>query len=147
LDDRVVVIREFCKEEVVMSETKRMAEEANRIGEEVQERTQRMGREYQKAVERGFETATRSFSEANRGFQAMAAEMTDFSRRRWEDVFQAWEQLLRARHFGDVVEVQTQYAQKAFEAYTSEMSKLGEMCLGTARNASKPVEDATRTFR
>jgi hypothetical protein len=143
----VVVIREFCKEEVVMADTRRMDEEAGRIGEEVQERTQRMGREYQKAVERGFETATRSFSEANRGFQAMAAEMTDFSKRRWEDVFRAWEQLLRARHFGDVVEVQTQYAQRAFEAYTSEMSKLGEMCLGTARSASEPVEDATRRLR
>jgi hypothetical protein len=147
LDDRVVVIREFCKEEVVMSETKRMAEEANRIGEEVQERTQRMGREHQNAVERGFETASRSLSEANKGFQTLAAEMTDFSKQRWEAVFHAWEQLVRARSFGDVVEVQTQYAQRAFESYTSEMSKLGEMCLGTARSASKPVEDATRTFR
>ena len=130
-----------------MADTRRMDEEANRIGKEVQETTQRMGREYQKAVERGFETASRSFSEVNRGFQALAAEMTDFSKRRSEDVFHAWEQLLRARHFGDVVEVQTQYAQRAYEAYTSEMSKLGEMCLDTARSASKPVEDATRRFR
>ena len=130
-----------------MADTRRMVEEPSRIGEEVQETTQRMGREYQKAVERGFETASRSFGEANRGFQALAAEMTDFSKRRSEDVFHAWEQLVRARHFGDVVEVQTQYAQRAYEAYTSEMSKLGEMCLDTARSASKPVEDATRRFR
>jgi hypothetical protein len=130
-----------------MADTRRMDEEASRIGKEVQETTQRMGREYQKAMERGFETASRSFSEAKRGFQALAAEMTDFSKRRSEDVFHAWEQLLRARHFGDVVEVQTQYAQRAYEAYTSEMSKLGEMCLDTARSASKPVEDATRRFR
>jgi hypothetical protein len=27
------------------------------------------------------------------------------------------------------------------------MSKLGEMCLDTARSASKPVEDATRKVR
>jgi hypothetical protein len=143
----MIVVRKFCNEEVVMADTRKMDEEASRIGGEVQERTQRMGRDYQKAVERGFETATRSFSEANRGFQAMAAEVTDFSKRRWEDVFHAWERLLRARHFGDVVEVQTQYAQRAFEAYTSEMSKLGEMCLDTARSASKPVEDATRKVR
>ncbi len=130
-----------------MADTRRMDEEASRIGEEVQETTQRMGREYQKAVERGFETASRSFGEVNRGFQAMAAEVTDFSKQRWEDVFRAWEQLLRARSFGDVVEVQTRYTQRVFEAYTSEMSKLGEMCLGTARSASKPVEDATRRLR
>jgi len=47
-----------------MADTRRMDEEASRIGEKVQEATQRMGREYQKAVERGFETASRSFSEA-----------------------------------------------------------------------------------
>ncbi len=130
-----------------MADTRRMEEQASRIGEEVRETTQRMGREYQKAVERGFETASKTFSEANRGFQALAAEMTDFSKRRWEDVFHAWEQLLRARHFGDVVEVQAQYAQRAYDAYTSEMSKLGEMCLSTARSAATPVEDATRRFR
>jgi hypothetical protein len=118
----VVAVREFCKEEVAMADTKRMEEEASRIGEEVQET-------------------------ANKGFQALATEMTYFSKRRWEDVLHSWEQLLRARHFGDVVEVQTQYAQRAFEAYTSEMSKLGEMCLDTARSASKPVEDATRKVR
>ena len=72
-----------------MADTRRMDEEASRIGKEVQETTQRMGREYQKAVERGFETASRSFSEAKRGFQALAAEMTDFSKRRSEDVFHA----------------------------------------------------------
>jgi DNA anti-recombination protein RmuC len=94
----MVVVHEFCKEEAVMADTRRMEEQASRIGEEVRETTQRMGREYQKAVERGFETASKTFSEANRGFQALAAEMTDFSKRRWEDVFHAWEQLLRARH-------------------------------------------------
>jgi hypothetical protein len=130
-----------------MADTRRMDEEASRIAEELQEKTQRMGREYQKAVERGFETASRSFSEAERGFQAVAAEMADFSKRRWEDVFRAWEQILRARHFGDVVQVQANYAQRAFEAYTSEMSKLGEMCLSAARSASTPVEDAARRFR
>jgi hypothetical protein len=103
--------------EVVMQETK-TAVEASRMGEEVQET-------------------------ANRGFQALATEMTEFSKRRLEDVLHSWEQLLRVRHFGDVVEFQTQYAQRAFEAYTAEMSKLGEMWLGTARSASKPVAEAS----
>jgi hypothetical protein len=118
-----------------MAETRRMAEEATRRGEEVQER-----------VQSGFEAASRSLSEANRGFQAMADELTDFSKSRWEAVFQAWEQLLRVRHLGDVVEVQTRYAQRAYDAYMSEMSKLGEMYLGTARNAVNPVKDTARRF-
>ena len=136
-------MREFCNEEVVMADTRRMDEEASRIGKEVQETTQRMGREYQKAVERGFETASRSFSEANRGFQALAAEMTDFSKRRSEDVFHAWEQFLGARSIGQLIEIQSEYARKAYDTYTSEMSKLAEIYVATVRNASKPIEQAT----
>ena len=116
-----------------MSETKRMADEANRIGQQAQE-----------GFQTGFEAASRSLSEANKGFQAMADELTDFSKSRWEAVFQAWEQLLRVRHLGDVVEVQTRYAQRAYDAYMSEMSKLGEMYLNTIRNAAKPVEEVSR---
>jgi hypothetical protein len=55
-----------------MPETRRMAEEANRIGQEAQERAQRVGHEFQKAAESGFEAAGRSISEVNKGFQAMA---------------------------------------------------------------------------
>jgi phage-related protein len=83
-----------------MSETKRTANEANRMGEEMQERTQRMGREYQQAAASGMEAVSRSFTDANKGFQAMADELNDFSKSRWEAVFQAWEQLLRVRHIG-----------------------------------------------
>jgi hypothetical protein len=128
---------EFSNEEAIMRET-------NRLGEKIQEGAERFGREYQNAVEGGFEAVSRSFSEANKGFQVLTSEMTDFSKRRFEDVFRAWEQLLRARSFPDVVQVQTQYAQKAYEAYTSEMSKLGEMYMGVVRNASRPVEEASR---
>jgi len=45
---------------------------------------------------------------------------------------------------GDVVEAQTQYSQRAFDAYTSEWTKLGEMTVGMVRDASKPVENASR---
>ena len=96
------------------------------------------------AVENGFEAANRSFSEINRGFQAIADEMTDFSKRRFEDVMHTWDQLLRARSFGDMVEIQGRYAQKAYDAYTSEMTKIGEMYLGTARSAAKPIEETSK---
>src|SRR4029079_6736600 len=101
--------------------------ETTRLGQEIQEGAERFGREYQRAAESGFEAVSRSFSEANNGFQVLASEITDFSKRRFEDVFRAWEQLLRARS------CPTLYAQKAYEAYTSEMSKLGEMYMGLVR--------------
>jgi hypothetical protein len=123
-----------------MPETKRMAEEAKRMGEDAQAHAMGVGHEYQKAMESGFEVASRSIGEVNRGLQAIAAEMTDFSKRRFEDIFQSWEQLLRARSFGDVVDAQARYAQRAYDAYTSEMSKLGKMYVGTTHTASEPIE-------
>jgi len=72
--------------------------------------------------------------------------MTDFSKRRFEDVLHAWEQLLRTRNFGEVVDAQTQYAQRAYEAYMSEISKLGELYVGTTRTASKPIERTSRSL-
>jgi hypothetical protein len=123
-----------------------MAEEANRLGQDAQQQARRVGQEFQDAAQGGFEAASGSFSEINRGFQAIAAEMTDFSKKRLEDVIHAWEQLLRARSFPDVVEVQTRYAQRAYDDYMSEMSKLGEMYLDTTRSAVKPIEQASKRF-
>jgi hypothetical protein len=39
-------------------------------------------------------------------------------------------------------EIQSQYAKKAYDAYIAEASKLGEMWVGLAREAYKPVERA-----
>ena len=38
--------------------------------------------------------------------------------------------------------VRSQYAKKAYDTYTAELSKLGEMYAGLTRNAYKPVEQA-----
>lgn len=102
-----------------------------------------IGAEYQRLGKGGFDAATHSLGEMNKGFQALAAEMTDYSKRTFEDVFHAWEQLLGAKSVGQIVEIQSQYAAKAYETYMSELSKLGEMYLATARSASKPIEQAT----
>ena len=129
-----------------MQETKKMADEARKTAHELQEQAQKVGQEHQRAIEGGFEAATHVFSEVNRGFQAIAAEVTDFSKKRFEDVVEAWDQLVRARTFGDIVEVQSRYAQKAYDAYASEIAKLGDMYLGAARDAAKSFEQVSKRF-
>jgi hypothetical protein len=42
-----------------------------------------------------------------------------------------------------MIEIQSQFAKKAYDNYMSEMSKLGEMYVAIARNASRPVEQTT----
>jgi hypothetical protein len=103
---------------------------------------QKMGEEFQKVGKDSYDAALRSFGEVNKGFQAIAAEMTDFSRKTFDDVIRAWEQFLGAKSVDQAFEIQAQYAKKAYDNYMAEVSKLGEMYVGLARSAYKPVEQA-----
>jgi hypothetical protein len=107
------------------------------------EEIKNIGQEYQMQSKDGFDAAVRSFGEVNKGVQALAAEITDYSKKAFEDSCRAWEQLVGAKSVGQVIEIQSQFAKKAYDTYISEMSKLGEMYVAIARNASKPVEQAT----
>jgi len=103
---------------------------------------QRFNDEVQRASKNGFDAAVSSFGEANRGFQAIAAEITAYSKKSFDDGTRAFEQLLAAKSLPQVIEIQSQYARMAYEAYVAELSKLGEMYVGLTRNAYKPVEQA-----
>jgi phasin family protein len=98
--------------------------------------------EFQKVGKDGFDAAVRSFGEVNKGFQAIAAEYTDFSKKAFEDSTRAFEQLIGAKSIEQAIEIQSQYAKKVYDAYVAEMSKLGEMYVGLAKDAYKPVEVA-----
>jgi phasin family protein len=132
----VAVVREFCKEDVTMQETKRMVDEANRMGQQAQERMQS-----------GFEAASRSFTEANKGFQALAAEMMEYSKAAFDDAIHTWEQLIGVRSLEQAMQIQSDYAKRVYENHMAELKKLGEMTVGMVRDASKPVEDASRRSR
>ena len=98
--------------------------------------------EFQKVGKDGFDAAVKSFGEMNKGFQAIAAEVTDYSKKAFEDSTRAFEQLIGAKSIEQAVEIQSQYAKKAYDTYMAEMSKLGEMYVGLAKDAYKPVEAA-----
>jgi phasin family protein len=98
--------------------------------------------EFQKVSKEGFDAVFRAYGEANKGFQAVAAEVTDYSKNAIEDATRAFQQLVSAKSAEQVFEIQSQYVKKAYDAYIAEVSKLGEMWVGLARDADKPVERA-----
>ena len=101
-----------------------------------------IGEAYQKVSKEGFDAAVRSLGEVNKGFQALAAEVTGYSKNAFEDGIRAWGQLLATKSVDQAIEIQSQYAKRAYDSYMAEMSKLGEMWVGLARNASRPAEQA-----
>ena len=116
-----------------MQETKRMADEANRMGQQAQERMQS-----------GLEAATKSWTEANKGFQALAAEMMEYSKASFDDAVRTWTQLIGVRSLEHAVQIQSDYAKRTYENHMAELNKLGEMGVGMMRDASKPVQEASR---
>ena len=102
---------------------------------------QKFGQEFQRAGN-GFDAAVNSFGEVNKGLQAIAAEFTAYSKKTLADGTRAFEQLLSAKSFEQVIEIQSQYARMVYEAHIAELSKLGEMYAGLTRKAYKPVEQA-----
>lgn len=119
-----------------MQETKIMADEVTRMGQQAQERFQT-----------GFEAASRSFGEASEGFQALASEMTEYSRAAFDDAIRTWEQLIGVRSFEQALQIQSDYAKRVYDKHMAELSKLGQMCVGMVSDASKPMEDALRKSR
>src|SRR5215210_7963238 len=103
---------------------------------------QKVSEEFQRVGKDGFDASVRSAGEAYKGFQAIAAEVTSYSKKAFEDGTRAFEQLLGAKSFEQVIEIQSQYAKRAYETHVAELSKLGEMYAGLTRKASKPVEQA-----
>jgi len=96
----------------------------------------------QKLGQKNFDAAVQSVGEVNKGFQAIAAEVTDYTKKAFEDSTAAFEKLAGAKSLDQAFEIQSSYAKKAYEAYVAEMSKLGEMYVDLARDAYKPVETA-----
>jgi hypothetical protein len=84
----------------------------------------------------------RSYSEWSKGFQAIGARVTDYSKKAFDDATRAFEQLVGAKSFEHAIEIQSQYAKKAYDTWVAEASKLGEMYAAVARDACKPVEKA-----
>jgi phasin family protein len=104
------------------------------------ETIQKLTDESQRVSRDALDATLRSFAELNKGFQAIAAEVTEYSKKAFEDGTRAFEQLIGARSVEQAVEIQSQYAKKAYETWTAKVSKLSEMYVALAKDAYKPVE-------
>ena len=102
----------------------------------------RTGEQFQRASQEGFDAVVRAYGEANKGLQAIAAEVTDYSNNAFEDATRAFQQLVSAKSAEQAFEIQSQYAKKAYDTYIAQVSKFGEMWVDLARDAYKPVERA-----
>jgi hypothetical protein len=93
------------------------------------------------------DSAMKIFGDWNKGWQAIAAEMSDYSKRSLEDSTATFEKLLGAKSLEQAFEIQSSFAKRAYDDYMHQMTKIGSMYTNLAKDANKPVERALQNGR
>ncbi|MEN3791203.1 phasin family protein [Fulvimarina sp. MAC3] len=89
------------------------------------------------------DNSLKSFAAVTKGFQQMAAETTDFTKRSYEQQASFFEELMQAKTLDKTIEIQTEYAKTAYQDFVAQATKLGEIYSDTAKEAYKPLEATT----
>ena len=103
--------------------------------------------DFQKLGQQNVDTAMKMMGEWSKGWQAIAAEMTDYTKRSFEEGTSTVEKLMTVKSFEQAVEIQTGYAKRAYDDYMHQVSKLGGLYAELAKEAYKPVEKALQSAR
>ena len=89
-----------------------------------------------------FEANTANASELSKSLQAIAAEATDYSKKTVANNTAFVEKLMSVRQIDEAVALQTDFAKTSYEGFIAQMTKMGELYTGFAKEAFKPVEAA-----
>jgi hypothetical protein len=103
--------------------------------------------DFQKLGQHNVDAAMKAIGEWNKGWQAIAAEMTDYTKRSFEESTATFEKLLSAKSVEQAVEIQSGFAKRAYDGYMHQLSKIGGMYAELAKEAYKPVEKAMQNAR
>jgi len=77
---------------------------------------------------------------ASKGLQAIAAEVTNYSKKSFEEGTAALERLLGAKTLEKAIEVHSDYAKTAYEGLVTQATKLGQLYADLATEVYKPLE-------
>jgi hypothetical protein len=94
----------------------------------------------QKISKENVDATMKSFSATSKSFQVIAAEVTNYSKKSFEEGSAAMEKLLGAKTLEKAIEIQNDYFKSAYEGFVAEATKLGELYTDLAREAYKPFE-------
>ncbi|MFI5016109.1 MAG: phasin family protein [Hyphomicrobiales bacterium] len=98
--------------------------------------------DFQKFGKQGFDAALKNFGTMSKGFQAIAGEVADFSKKQFEASSAAFEKLVGVKTLDKAVEVQADFAKQAFEGLVAHSTKVGQLVSNLTKEAVKPVETA-----
>ncbi|TMJ04261.1 MAG: phasin family protein [Alphaproteobacteria bacterium] len=96
--------------------------------------------DFQKLGKDNVGVAMQQFGTVSKGWQAIAAEFADYSKKSFEDGSAALEKLIGAKSLEKAIEVQSEYVKSAYEGFVAQSTKLGELYTDLAKETYKPLE-------
>jgi phasin family protein len=87
-----------------------------------------------------FENAVASASTFQKGFQAIAATVGDYTKKSFEDGNAFVEKLAGVKSLDKAIEAQTEFAKSAHETFVAESQKVAGLYADLAKQAFKPFE-------
>lgn len=88
------------------------------------------------------DSVLKSYSTAAKGFQAIASETAEYSKKAYEANVAHLEQLMSVKSFEAAIELNTSFAKSAVEGYLAELNKLGELYSDIAKQTYVPAQAA-----
>ncbi len=98
--------------------------------------------EFQKFGKDQLDATTSAAASLAKGFQTIAAETTDYSKRTIEDNSAFFEKLIGAKSLDNAIQIQSEYAKSAYEGFVAQATKMGELYSSLAKEAFRPWESA-----
>jgi len=93
-----------------------------------------------------FEAVSAAAAAVTKGWQSIAAETTDYSKKSFEKSRLLAEKLIAVKKVDEAIALQSDFAKSAYEDFIAEATKLGEMYSSMAKEVFKPMESVTKTF-
>ena len=96
--------------------------------------------DFQKLGKENVDTCVKQFGTVSKGWQAIATEVADYSKKSFEHGTATLESLLGAKSLDKAIEIQSDYVKTAYEGFVAQSSKLGELYTDLAKETYKPLE-------
>ncbi len=90
---------------------------------------------------KNLEALVESATAAQKGAEALSQHSLGFAKKSWEDGVAAAQSIAQARSVQELVELQTNYAKSAMEAYLTQMTKVADVMTASVKDSFKPINE------
>lgn len=90
-----------------------------------------------------FEAFTAATTSSANGLQAIAAELTDYTKKSFEKSRAHFEKLIAVKKLDEAIQLQSDFAKSYYEDFVAQATKIGEIYSSLAKDAFKPTNVAS----